>query len=61
MLLVYAVVCAMAVWSYLFNSRSVGLMHTLPISRRGLFLTNFLSGFLMVLIPFVVCGCCASS
>lgn len=55
-LLVYAVVCAMAVWSYLFNSRSVGLMHTLPISRRGLFVTNFLSGFLMVLIPFVVCG-----
>ena len=49
-LLVYAVVCAMAVWSYLFNSRSVGLMHTLPISRKGLFVTNFLSGFLMVLI-----------
>ena len=55
-LLIYAVVCAMAVWSYLFNSRSVGLMHTLPISRKGLFVTNFLSGFLMVLIPFVVCG-----
>lgn len=55
-LLVYAVVCAMAVWSYLFHSRSVGLMHTLPISRKGLFLTNFLSGFLMVLIPFAVCG-----
>ena len=55
-LLVYAVVCAMAVWSYLFNARSVGLMHTLPISRRGLFVTNFLSGLLMVLIPFVVCG-----
>lgn len=55
-LLVYAVVCAMAVWSYLFTARSVGLMHTLPISRKGLFLTNFLSGFVMVLIPFVVCG-----
>ena len=55
-LLVYAVVCAMAVWSYLFTARSVGLMHTLPISRKGLFLTNFLSGFAMVLIPFVVCG-----
>lgn len=55
-LLVYAVVCAMAVWSYLFHSRSVGLMHALPVSRRGLFLTNFLSGFVMVLIPFAVCG-----
>lgn len=55
-LLVYAVVCAMAVWSYLFSARSVGLMHTLPVSRKGLFLTNFLSGFVMVLLPFVVCG-----
>ena len=42
--LVYAVLCAMAVWSYLYNARSVGLMHTLPIRREGLFLTNFLSG-----------------
>lgn len=53
-LLVYAVVCAMAVWSYLFSARSVGLMHTLPVSRKGLFLTNFLSGFVMVLLP--LCG-----
>ena len=28
--LVYAALCAMAVWSYLYNARSVGLMHTLP-------------------------------
>ena len=27
--LVYAALCAMAVWSYLYNARSVGLMHTL--------------------------------
>lgn len=40
--LVYAALCAMAVWSYLYNARSVGLMHTLPIRREGLFLTNFL-------------------
>lgn len=54
--LLYAILCAMAVWSYLYNSRSVGLMHTLPIRREGLFLTNFLSGMAMMLIPYAVVG-----
>ena len=38
--LCYAILVAVAVWSYLFNARSVGLMHTLPIRREGLFLTG---------------------
>ena len=54
--LVYAALCAMAVWSYLYNARSVGLMHTLPIRREGLFFTNFLSGLSMTLIPYAVTG-----
>ena len=54
--LLYAILCAMAVWSYLYNSRSVGLMHTLPIRREGLFLTNLLSGMAMMLIPYAVVG-----
>ena len=54
--LLYAILCAMAVWSYLYNSRSVGLLHTLPIRREGLFLTNLLSGMAMMLIPYAVVG-----
>ncbi len=54
--LLYAILCAMVVWNYLYNSRSVGLMHSLPIRREGLFLTNFLSGMAMLLIPYVVTG-----
>ena len=54
--LFYAVLCALAVWNYLYNPRSVGLMHTLPITRKGLFLTNFLSGMTMMFIPYVVTG-----
>ena len=54
--LFYAILCAMAVWSYLYSARSVGLMHTLPIRREGLFLTNFLSGMAMMLIPYAVTG-----
>ena len=54
--LLYAILCAMVVWSYLYNARSVGLMHTLPIRREGLFVTNFLSGMAMMLIPYAVVG-----
>lgn len=54
--LLYAVLCAMAVWSYLYNARSVGLSHTLPIRREGLLVTNFLSGMAMLLIPYVFAG-----
>ena len=54
--IVYAVLCAMAVWNYLYNARSVGLMHTLPITRKGVFITNFLSGMAMVLIPYAIVG-----
>ena len=54
--IVYAALCAMAVWNYLYNTRSVGLMHTLPIRREGLFLTNVLSGLVMMAIPYAVTG-----
>ena len=46
----------MAVWSYLYNARSVGMMHSLPIRREGLFLTNLLSGLAMMAIPYLVAG-----
>lgn len=54
--LVYTALCALVVWSYLYSARSVGMMHTLPIRREGIFLTNFLSGFSMALIPYAVTG-----
>lgn len=57
--LCYAILVAVAVWSYLFNARSVGLMHTLPIRREGLFLTGILSGMAMMLIPYVITGALA--
>ena len=54
--LLYALLAAMAVWSYLFQARSVGLMHALPMDRTGLFLTNAASGMAILLLPFVVVG-----
>ena len=54
--LFYAALCALAVWHYLYNARSVGLLHSLPITRKGLFVTNFLSGMAMMLIPYAIVG-----
>ena len=54
--LVYAVLCALAVWGWLYNARSVGMYHALPVTRKGLFATDFLSGMAMMLIPYAVTG-----
>ncbi len=49
-----ALLTAVAVWSYLYNNRSACLMHTLPVRREGLFLTNFLSGMTFFVGPNLV-------
>lgn len=52
----YALPCAIAVWSYLHQARSVGMMHSLPIRRESLFVTGTLSGLTMFLIPYIIVG-----
>ena len=49
----FAILAAMAVFSYLYQSRSVGMLHALPVKREGLFLTNYLSGLSFLLLPAV--------
>jgi ABC-2 type transport system permease protein len=50
----FGLLAACAVWSYLYNTRSACLMHSLPIRREGLFLTNFLSGLAFFVGPNLV-------
>lgn len=47
----FGILCAMAVFSYLYSSRSVGMFHALPMHREGLFLTNYLSGLAFLWVP----------
>lgn len=54
--LFYAVLAAMAVWSWLYTARSAGFMHTLPMDRGTIFLTSAASGLAILLIPYVVTG-----
>lgn len=47
----FGVLSAMGVFSFLYNTRSVQLLHALPVRREGLFLTNYLSGLTFLLVP----------
>ena len=54
----WSIVSAMAVFSYLYNSRSVQLYHALPIRREGLYLTNYLSGLSFLVLPLAAVFLC---
>jgi len=44
-------VAALCVFSYLFSGKSTNMIHALPVSRKELFLTNYISGFLFLSVP----------
>ena len=47
----FGVLCAMALFSYLFQHRSAVAMHAFPMRRECLFLTNYLSGLAFFTFP----------
>ena len=49
-------VAAMLVFGYLFVPRHVNTMHSLPVGREGLFLTNVLSGLSLMALPLILTG-----
>lgn len=53
-LFAFAIISAVAVFSYLYNSRSVNMIHAMPVRREELFVTNYLSGFLFMAVPQLV-------
>lgn len=48
---VFAIVAAVAVFSYLYVARSCNMMHAFPVKRSTLFVTNYLAGYLFLAIP----------
>ena len=46
---IFCAFAAMAVFNYLYSSKSAGMMAALPIKREGMFLTQFLAGLLPLL------------
>lgn len=49
-----AAAAALAVFSYLYNPRNANMIHSLPLDRRELYITNYVSGFLFLFIPEVI-------
>lgn len=47
----FGVVCAMAVFGYLYSSRSACMMHALPARRETLFFSHYLAGLSFLLLP----------
>ena len=47
----YGLLCAMAMFGYLYNSRSAAMMHTLPMTRESLFCTQYTAGVSYFLLP----------
>jgi ABC-2 type transport system permease protein len=54
MFFVAAVLMTMAVFSYLYSPKSANALHALPVNRKELFVTNYLSGLSFLLIPLVI-------
>lgn len=52
--LVLPVVAAVCVFSYLNRVGSVAALHSMPLSRRTLFVTNYLSGLALCVLPVVI-------
>ncbi len=44
-----AIVVAIAVFSYLYQSRSANMIHSFPVTRTQLFVTNYVSGLALLL------------
>lgn len=54
MLFIFSVLVVMAVFSYLYTARSAYAIHALPVTRKELFLTNYVSGLLFLIVPEVI-------
>lgn len=48
---VAAAAAALAVFSYLYNPRNANMIHSLPLDRRELYITNYVSGFVFLFVP----------
>lgn len=55
----FAAASGIAVFSYLYQARSANMVHALPVGRKELFLTNYCSGLLFLLVPQFLAFCVA--
>lgn len=50
----FAAAMALAVFSYLYSAKNANMMHALPVNRLELFVTNYSSGLVFMLLPQII-------
>lgn len=50
----FAIVCAVAGYAWLFSKKKVDLYHSIPVKREKLFLSIYLNGMIIWLVPYLV-------
>lgn len=46
-----AAIAAIAVFSYLYTAKNANMIHSLPVNRKELYITNYVSGLSFLIIP----------
>lgn len=54
----FSIVAAAAVFSYMHNAKATAMINALPFDRKTVFMSNYLAGFLMVMVPLLVLFLC---
>ena len=60
MAVTFSILSAMAVFGYLYNSRSACWFHALPLRREALFTTQYLAGLSFLILPLLCAGALAA-
>lgn len=55
-----SIVIAIAVFGYLYQSRSANMIHAFPVTRTELFVTNYLSGLTLMVLPQILAALAAN-
>lgn len=50
-IMIAAILFGMALFSYMYNSKSANMIHSLPVDRKELFGTNVISGLAFLIVP----------
>lgn len=49
-----AIVVAVVIFHYTFNSRDMYMIHSFPVKRESLFISHYMSGIIIMIIPYVL-------
>ncbi|MDR2162519.1 MAG: hypothetical protein LBO70_01020, partial [Clostridiales Family XIII bacterium] len=51
--MIFAAVVAIAVFRYMHSPAALSALHAFPVRKRALFFSNFVSGLLLIFVPFI--------